>query len=85
MSRKERWFYSRIGQVSDGGTGSSSAAQARTNLGLGTGSSPQFTAIELGHASDTTITRSSAGVIAVEGNVIAGIGDAMKWALILGG
>jgi len=28
---------------------------------------PQFAAIELGHASDTTITRVSAGVIAVEG------------------
>lgn len=38
-----------------------------TTLGLGTGNSPQFTGIELGHATDTTITRASAGVIAVEG------------------
>lgn len=29
---------------------------------------PQFTSIELGHASDTTLTRVSAGVIAVEGS-----------------
>lgn len=45
-----------------------SGATARTSLGLGTGNSPQFTGIELGHASDTTITRVSAGVIAVEGS-----------------
>jgi len=34
---------------------------------------PQFTTIELGHASDTTISRSAAGVIAVEGVVIPSI------------
>jgi hypothetical protein len=28
---------------------------------------PQFTTIELGHASDTTLSRSAAGVLAVEG------------------
>jgi hypothetical protein len=43
------------------------AATARTNLGLGSGNSPQFTGIEVGNASDTTLTRDSAGVIAVEG------------------
>lgn len=32
--------------------------------------SPQFSTIELGNASDTTITRSAAGVIAVEGGVV---------------
>lgn len=31
---------------------------------------PQFTTIELGHASDTTISRVSAGVIAVEGAIV---------------
>lgn len=47
------------------------AASARGLLGLATSDSPQFTGIELGHASDTTISRASAGVIAVEGsNVI---------------
>lgn len=35
--------------------------------GLTTASSPQFTGIELGHATDTTLTRSAAGVVAVEG------------------
>lgn len=35
--------------------------------GLGTADAPQFTTIELGHASDTTLSRSSAGVMAVEG------------------
>lgn len=38
-----------------------------TTLGLGTGDSPQFTGINLGHASDTTLTRASAGVVAIEG------------------
>lgn len=36
-------------------------------VGLTTSDSPQFAGINLGHASDTTITRTSAGVIAVEG------------------
>jgi hypothetical protein len=56
--------------VADGGTGASTAAAAATNLGLGTGDSPQFTAINLGHATDTTIARSGAGDITVEGNAI---------------
>ena len=47
-----------------------SGATARTSLGLGTGDSPQFTAIELGAATDTTITRTSAGRIAVEGDTV---------------
>lgn len=45
-----------------------STATSRTNLGLGTGDSPQFTAVNIGNASDTTVTRASAGVIAVEGS-----------------
>lgn len=40
-----------------------SGATARTSLGLGTGDSPQFTSIQLGDASDTTIARSGAGVV----------------------
>lgn len=52
--------------VTDGGTGSSTAAGAATNLGLGTGDSPQFTAVNIGDATDTTISRASAGVIQVE-------------------
>lgn len=41
-----------------------------TTLGLGTGDSPQFTAVNIGHASDTTLTRVSAGVMAIEGVTI---------------
>ena len=56
-----------------GGTGATSASTAADNLGLGTGDSPEFTGVNIGHASDTTITRSSAGVIAVDGqNVVTG-------------
>lgn len=56
--------------VADGGTGASTAAGAATNLGLGTGDSPQFAAVNIGNATDTTITRVSAGVIAVEGKTV---------------
>jgi hypothetical protein len=37
---------------------------------LGTGDSPQFLGINVGHASDTTIARASAGNLTVEGNAI---------------
>lgn len=43
------------------------ASDARTTLELGTAHSPQFTGIEVGHATDTTVTRASAGQLAVEG------------------
>lgn len=41
--------------------------------GLTTADSPQFTAVNIGHATDTTLSRSSAGVLAVEGVVIPSI------------
>lgn len=44
-----------------------SGATARTSLGLGTGDSPEFTAVNVGAASDTTLARAAAGVVAVEG------------------
>ena len=50
-----------------------SVAQADVT-GLTTADSPQFTAINLGHATDTTITRVSAGVAAIEGVTIATLG-----------
>lgn len=53
--------------------GAATFAAFRSSLGLDTGDSPQFTGIELGHASDTTITRNAAGVLAVEGVVIPSI------------
>ena len=50
-------------------------AQVRTTLGLATGDSPQFTAINLWHASDTTLSRVSAWVLAVEWKTIANLTD----------
>lgn len=47
-----------------------SASQARTVLGLATGDSPEFSGVNIGHASDTTITRAGVGDIAVEGKGI---------------
>ena len=51
-----------------------SAAALNTLLGLGTGDSPQFAAVNVGHATDTTITRVSAGKIAVEGDTVSTLG-----------
>lgn len=56
--------------IANGGTGATTAAAAATALGLGTGDSPQFTAVNIGNASDTTLARASAGNLSVEGNVI---------------
>jgi hypothetical protein len=42
----------------------------RDSLGLDTDDSPQFAGINLGHATDTTIARVSAGVASIEGNNI---------------
>ena len=53
--------------IDDGGTGAVSASAAASALGVGTEDSPQFTGIELGHATDTTLARSSAGVVTIEG------------------
>ena len=58
--------------VGDGSTDpvAESGATLRTSIGVGTGDSPQFTGIELGAATDTTITRASAGDLNIEGNII---------------
>jgi len=42
----------------------------RTSIGVGTGDSPQFTAVNIGNASDTTLARSSAGNVTIETNLI---------------
>ena len=47
-----------------------SGATLRTSVGVGTGDSPQFTGIELGHATDTTLTKASSGDVNIEGNII---------------
>lgn len=57
--------------VAAGGTGADTAAGACSALGVGTEDSPQFTAIELGHASDTTLARSAAGQMTIEGVQVA--------------
>ena len=54
--------------VNKGGTGATTATAAATALGVGTGDSPQFTAVNVGAASDTTLARASAGNLTVEGN-----------------
>lgn len=73
--------------IADGGTGASTAAAAATNLGLGTGDSPQFLAVNIGNATDTTITRVSAGVIAVEGKNVAlnGTGETLTTGIVVMG
>ena len=48
-----------------------SGATLRTSIGVGTGDSPQVTGVELGHATDTTLTRVSAGVVAIEGVTVS--------------
>jgi len=44
-----------------------SGATLRTSVGVGTGDTPQFTGINVGHASDSTLTRGAAGLLEVEG------------------
>ena len=51
-----------------------SGSTARDSLNLGTSDSPQFTALEVGNASDTTLARLSAGDLSVEGNRIFRVG-----------
>jgi hypothetical protein len=57
--------------VGDGTTDpvAESGATLRTSIGVGTGDSPQFTGVEVGAASDTTLTRASAGDVNIEGNI----------------
>lgn len=50
-------------------------SSARTIMGLATSDSPQFTAINVGHATDTTLARTSAGRINVEGTEVILSGD----------
>jgi hypothetical protein len=62
--------------VGDGTTDpvAESGATLRTSIGVGTGDSPQFTAVNIGAASDTTLARESAGDLTVEGNHIYRVG-----------
>lgn len=49
-------------------------AGAATIIGVGTGDSPQFTGIELSHATENTLTASS-GVLSIEGVQVYMVGD----------
>lgn len=55
-----------------------SAAAQCTTLGLGTGDSPQFTAINLSHATANTITGSS-GDLLIEGTIVKKVGKETIW------
>ncbi len=54
--------------LTDGGAGSTLTLSLPQSIA--TSSGPQFATIELGAASDTTLSRSSAGNVAIEGNVV---------------
>jgi len=58
--------------VGDGTTDpvAESGATLRSSIGVGSGDSLQFTAVNIGAASDTTVARASAGDINVEGNLV---------------
>lgn len=70
-----------LGTPSSGTLTSCTGLPQASVVGLTTADSPQFTELNIGHASDTTVTRVSAGVIAVEGsNVVlaSGIGVSVQ-------
>lgn len=54
-------------------------SEALDILGLNTTDSPQFATIELGHATDTTITRDAAGIISVQGTKVRLAGTETIW------
>lgn len=57
-----------VGSVS--GWVAESGNTAKTSLGVGTGDSPQFDAVNVGHGSDTTLSRSGAGDLQIETSII---------------
>jgi hypothetical protein len=64
--------------VGDGTTDpvAESGATLRTSVGVGTTDSPQFTGVNIGHASDTTITKHSTGNISVGSQLVHRFGGA---------
>jgi len=57
----------------------SSTGLDKVGQDVGTTASPQFAAINVGHASDTTLAKEASGVIAVEGNTIASLDLKQVW------
>ena len=51
---------------------SADLATFRTNAGLGTGDNPQFSGVEIGHATDTLLARVAAGIASIAGETING-------------
>lgn len=51
---------------------SADVATFRTNAGLGTGDNPQFSGVEVGHATDTLLARVAAGIASIAGETING-------------
>ena len=62
--------------VGDGTTDpvAETGATLRTSIGVGTTDSPQFTGVNVGHASDTAITKHSTGNISVANQLIYRLG-----------
>jgi hypothetical protein len=56
-----------VGPVTSVAGRTGAVSLAATDVELGTSATPQFASVDIGNASDTTVTRAAAGVIAVEG------------------
>jgi hypothetical protein len=56
-----------------------SGATLRTSIGVGTGDSPQLTAVNIGDAADTTLSRNAAGVLQVESTILKMAGKETIW------
>ena len=56
-----------------------SGGTLRTSIGVGTGDSPQLTAVNIGDASDTTLSRNAAGVLQVESTILKMAGKETIW------
>ena len=66
--------------VGDGTTDpvAESGATLRTSIGVGTGDSPQFTAVNFGHASNNTLSSPSSGNLQIESNIIYQVSEITK-------
>lgn len=58
--------------ITDGGAGTT--VTLATPQDIHTAASPQFTALNIGHATDTTLARSGAGDLTIEGNAVYRVG-----------
>jgi hypothetical protein len=56
--------------IANGGTGAGTVLGARNALGIGENDSPEFGSVQIGHATDSEITRAGAGLLEVFGRPI---------------